>query len=934
MLRRITLTCLMLIAGCAFVLAQGSISGTVKDAKTGEAIIGANVIIDGTSIGAAADVEGNFDIPQVKAGTYTLKISSITYKTHVVQNVVVENGKKITLDIVLSEDVSELQEVVVQATRQTDTDFELLRTIKESRLIVVGITAEQISRSLDRDAAQVLRRVPGITIVDNQFVQIRGLSARYNPVLLHNAYAPSLETDVRSFSFAMIPSSQLDRMLVYKSPSADLPGDFAGGIVKVYTKSIPDENGLILDYSTQVRVGTTFNDFYHQKRNGGHFTGFNNGYYNLPSSFPKNLNDVQQSDDVVNVGRSLKNLWTPQKESAMPDQRFTLTSNRRFKIGTVDVGNISAINYSNSFATYKMYRGDYTENGSGIDQNYGYSDKQYNQIVRTGFLFNWAFRFNSNHTIEFKNLYNQSSQDQYVDRTGTGQSLGQKNGAFDKYYRGIYTGQLVGSHQLFNDRTTIDWVAGYNNSYRDQPDYKRYLSNLDGNGGAQLVVPNTVLPNSLGRFYSRLDEHSYTGGLSIKQRFGFTKDPLKSPELKAGLFYENKSRTFGARNIGYKRSANFNYDLLNLSIGELFQPQNINNNDGIQVAELTYRKDSYTASNTLLAYYLMTSIPIGDKIKLDAGARVENNLQQLNSYDDFQPAAQALVRVHNQVNKVLPSANLSYNFNEKMLVRAAYGKTLNRPEFRELAPFSFYDFNYNFLYRGNPGLKTASIQNVDVRWEMYPSKNEVITFGGFYKYFTNPIENLVDINSAGGGLKQIFFKNARYAKSVGVEVEVKKSLDGITDSRFLNSLSVMLNATFIKSTVKLYDADTVGRSSSRPMQGQAPYVINSAIFYNSQNSGWTVNLLYNITGKSIVFVGNNMYRDVYIMPRNVIDLTFSKKIGERLQIKGGISDILNQPITLLQDGNNDGTFSRSKDQTIQKYKPGQVFSIGFSWKVF
>jgi outer membrane receptor protein involved in Fe transport len=931
---RITLTCLMLIFGFSLALAQGSISGAVKDAKSGEAIIGANVVIDGTTTGAAADVEGNFDITQVKAGTYTLKVSSITYKTHVIPNVVVESGKKITLDIVLSEDVSALQEVVVQAQRQTDTDFELLRTIKEARLVVVGITAEQISRSLDRDAAQVLRRVPGITIVDNQFVQIRGLSARYNPVLLHNAYAPSLETDVRSFSFAMIPSSQLDRMLVYKSPSADLPGDFAGGIVKVFTKSIPDENGLILDYSTQIRLGTTFNDFYHQKRNGGHLTGFNNGYYDLPAAFPKNVNDAQQGEQAVNIGRSLKNLWTPQKESAVPDQRFTLTSNRKLKIGSVDVGNISAINYSNSFTMYKMDRADYTENGSGIDQNYGYSDKQYNQIVRTGLLFNWAFRFNADHTIEFKNLYNQSSQDQYVDRTGTGQSAGQKNGAFDKYYRGIYTGQLLGSHRLFNDRTTVEWVAGYNNSYRDQPDYKRYLSNLDGNGGAQLVVPNTVLPNSLGRFYSRLDEHAYTGGLSVKQCFGFIKNPSKSPELKAGLFFENKNRTFSARNIGYKTSPNFNYDLLNLSVGELFQAENINNNNGIQIGELTYRKDSYTASNTLLAYYLMASAPFGNKVKLDVGARVENNLQQLNSYDDFKPASQAVVKVHNQINRLLPSANLSYNFTERMLVRAAYGKTLNRPEFRELAPFSFFDFNYNFLYIGNPSLKTASVQNIDLRWEMYPSKNEVMTFGGFYKYFTDPIENLVDINSPGGGLKQIFFKNARYAKSLGVEVEVKKSLDGITDSRFLNNLNFMLNATFIKSTVKLYDADTIGRSSSRPMQGQAPYVINSAIFYNSQKSGWTVNVLYNITGKSIVFVGNNTYRDVYLMSRNVIDITFNKRIGERLQIKGGITDILNQPLTLLQDGNNDDTFSRSKDQTIQKYKPGQVFSLGFTWKIF
>ncbi|HTJ52518.1 MAG TPA: TonB-dependent receptor [Cyclobacteriaceae bacterium] len=930
MLRRILLSLLSLMFTSALTFGQGSITGVVKDAVTGEAIIGANVLIQGTSTGASTDVEGKFEISKLAAGTYNVQVSFITYKTNLITDVVVEDAKRVNLEIPLAEESSQLQEIVIQAKRQTDTDFELLRSIKESKLVVSGITAEQISRSLDRDAAQVLRRVPGITIVDNQFVQIRGLSTRYNPVLLHNAYAPSLETDVRSFSFAMIPSSQLDRMLIFKSASADLPGDFAGGVVKVFTKSIPDENGIILDYSTQFRVGTTFENYLHQQKNKGFNTGFNTGFYDLPSKFPSKVTSDTQGDDLVNVGRSLKNLWTPVKGTASPDQRFTLTVNKKFKIGSVEIGNISALSYSNSFATYTVRRNDYTESGSKIDQNYGYSDKQYNQYVRTGFLFNWAFKLNPNHIIEFKNLYNQSSQDQYVDRTGVENSTGQKNGGFDKYYRGIYSGQLLGTHDFFNKRTTVEWVAGYNNSYRDQPDYKRFLTNLDGNGGAQIVVPNTILPNSLGRFYSKLNESAYSGGLSIKHRFNFLEDALRNPEIKGGFFFENKSRTFSARNIGYKQSASFDYSLQNLTIGELFQPQNINNTTGIQLGELTYKKDSYRASNNLLAYYLMTSIPFTKKIKLDAGARVENNLQQLHSYDDFIPAP---VNPKNQINRILPSGNLSYNFTDKMLVRAAYSKTLNRPEFRELAPFSYFDFNFNFLYRGNPALRTATIQNIDLRWEYYPSKTEMVTFGLFSKHFKDPIETLVDINSPGGGLKQIFFKNANYANSLGAEVEIKKSLSGLADSKLLNNISLMFNATFIKSTVKLYATDTVGRKSSRPMQGQAPYVINSGIFYNSQESGWQVNLLYNIVGRSIVFVGNKSYKDVYTMPRGVLDLTFSKQIGERLQLKGGVTDILNQPVTFLQDGNDDGKFDRSKDQTVQKYKPGQVFSLGFTWKL-
>ncbi len=930
-MKRHLILLIFLVSFTSIGFGQGSIAGKITDSKTGEAIIGANVIIQGTVIGAATNIDGDFLINNVKEGTYTLQISSVMYKTHSVPDVKVETARKITIDVPLSEDVAELQEVVVQGTRHTDTDFEMVRSIREAKVVMVGITSEQIGKSLDRDAAQVLRRVPGVTIRADQFVQIRGLSERYNTVMLHNVYAPSVETDIRSFSFATLPSSQLDRMLVFKSPSADIPADFAGGIVKVFTKSIPEENSFVVDYSTQVRVGTTFNDYSSQQKNAGYATGFNTGYYDLPSNFPANV-AKQTGEALVSTGRSLKNLWAPQSSVAIPDQRFTLTYNKRFKIGKVEVGNISAFNYSFATATYTLERNDYTVTNQVADQNFGFSDRQYNQQVRSGFLFNWAFKFDDKNTIEFKNLYNQTSNDQYVDRTGTGISEGQRNGAFDKIYRGIYSGQLMGTHQLFDRRTTLEWVAGYNDSYRSQPDYKRFLSRLDANSGlATVLIPNTVTPNQMGRFYSDLNENAVAGGASITQRFGSKNDPTRTPELKAGVFFEDKTRSFGARNIGYILSSTYLDPALKYATpAQLFEPQNINNTNGIQIGELTYKKDSYSASNSLLAAYAMASVPFSEKVKLDAGVRMENNLQKLNSYDDFSSTP---VIVNNQVNRLLPSANLSYNFTQKMLVRAAYGETLNRPEFRELAPFSFYDFNFNFLYFGNPNLKTAKIQNLDVRWELYPGKNELITIGGFYKNFINPIESLVDVNSPGGGLKNVTFANAESAKSYGIEVEIKKSLSGLTGSTLLSNINVMFNVTLIKSNIVIPPSLAGGREAERPMQGQAPYVVNAGIFYTSAPTGWQVNLLYNVVGKNIAFVGNNNYPDVYLMPRNILDLNFNKRLNERFNLKGGINDILNQPIQFLQDTNGGGNFNQGSNLTVAKFKPGQVFSIGFSYRI-
>jgi hypothetical protein len=215
---------------------NGSITGKVTDYKTKEGLIGANVVISGTSVGAATDIDGAYTISNLKPGTYTLSISSVTYKTQTVADVVVESGKITKIEATLVEDVAELQEVVVTATREVNNDVSLMQGIRESKLVVSGISAEQISKLPDRDAAQIAQRVPGITIADNRFVIVRGLPQRYNQVMINGAIGPSTETDSRSFSFDLIPSGFIDQMLIYKSGTPELPGDFAGGVIQLVTK--------------------------------------------------------------------------------------------------------------------------------------------------------------------------------------------------------------------------------------------------------------------------------------------------------------------------------------------------------------------------------------------------------------------------------------------------------------------------------------------------------------------------------------------------------------------------------------------------------------------------------------------------------------------------------------------------------------------------
>jgi len=925
---------LPLLFFATLVFAQtGTIRGTIKDSKNNEDLIGATVLIEGTTLGAATDVNGFFSIAKVPVGKVKLVLTYVSYKKKEIADVAVEADKVTEVNTVMDDEARLLQEVKVVGARQTNTEVSVISEIKASQNIVSGISSQQIARSLDRDAAQVVKRVPGITIVGDRFITIRGLNARYNNVMLHNAFTPSMETDVKAFSFDVIPSGQIDRLLIYKTPSADLPGEFAGGIVKIFTKNIPDQNSITLDYSLGIRQGTTFQEFNESKQGSGYWTSFNNGFLDLPNNFPADIRVIQNNPALIELaGRSLRNEWVPVKSNSIPDQRVSLTGNFKMALGKIRIGNITAINFSESRIFTDSKRNDYNIGaGNQIETLFEYDDKAYSRNNRIGILHNWGVRFNENHSVEFKNLYNQISNGRYVFRTGQdiAQNYRPNNHSFDQIYRGIYAGQLTGKHEFNSDRTTLDWVIGYNNSYRDQPDYKRYRSDIVNatTGQTEVFIPvGQAQAYFLGRFNSTMKENGYTGAANLTQKLT-TKTDGKDIELKFGGFYEFKDRSFKARNLGYVRGGNFNPSLLSSDINILFQ--NIRNDGGIRLDEQTNPNDSYTAANTLIAGYGMINVPITNKFNVIAGVRVENNRQQMNSA--FLGGAAA--KVDNKITSVLPSANLTYNFNEKMLLRAAYGVTVNRPEFRELAPFSFFDFDFNVVYEGNPDLKIATVQNMDLRWELYPTPSELISVAAFYKNFKTPIESTVDLGSTGAGSKTFITNNAESAFSTGLEIEIKKGLGSLQPgSRLLEKTSLLFNTALIYSRVSL-GSRGVGQSDNRPLQGQSPYIINVGINYNDTKKDFQLNLLYNVIGRRIIAVGFEAYPDLYEMPRNVVDLTFSKGINQRWTIKGGVQDLLNQPWRIMQDSNKDNKLKSGTDFDVQKYRTGQLLSLGFSYRL-
>ncbi len=936
MVRRLFSTLFFSLFSLCLLAQTGSIKGTIKDATTNEPVIGAAVLVEGTTNGAATDLNGNYVIPKVSAGTVNLVISYISYRTKKVEGIVVPDGQAAVLNTTLEEDVTQLADVVVVGVREANTDMAVVNEIRNSPQVVSGVSSEQIQRSMDRDAAQVMMRVPGITIQDGRFVMIRGVNERYNQVMINNAIAPSTEIDIRSFSFDLIPSNMIERMLIFKSGTADLPGDFAGGVIKLFTQTSVNENFTNFSLSGGFRAGTTFNDFQQSRTSGTDLLGFDNGFRKLPGSFPANLNDVS-GENGLNAIRQLPNNFTPLRSTAAPDFSFGFGIGRRFTLGSIDVSNLTSVNYSYGSQYMNVNRNLYLQydpqTGSAGAPIFQYNDDFYERSNRIGVIHNWRFLLNPRTTIEFKNLYNQIGDNETVLRQG--QNLVQRpNDELQNYgyrynERRIYSGQLLGTHKLDDEgRRTLNWLVGSNYLLRNEPDFRRFRTfrPVGSDGPYEIITPSqsSLIDNS--RFYSKLNEYSVSHGLDYEHKFGQAEGGAENKNalsFKVGYYLDYRNRSFSARYFAYN-IRDPRPELTQLPINEFFAPENIGRGD-VEATEGTNLSDSYSGSNLLTAGYGSVTIPLG-KFSLSTGVRIEFNRQQLESVNN---AGQALP-VDNPILVPMPFANLGYELNGRSLIRLAYSRTVNRPEFRELAPFLYYDFVSEANVTGNPNLETARIHNVDLRYEFYPRPGETISLAGFYKNFDRPIENYVA--QASDGTQLFSFNNADLANNVGVELEVRKSLSDIAATSFLKNLSLVFNGSWIYSRVDLGNDPTLIQDRVRALQGQSPYIVNLAAFYDDRDRGFAVNVFYNVFGKRISRVGSDIFPTVYEMPRNMLDVTLSKNIGERLTFKLGGQNILNAPFRFYQDSDRNREIG-DVDQLITGFRRGAYYTVGVAVKL-
>ncbi|TCC87040.1 TonB-dependent receptor [Pedobacter frigiditerrae] len=922
-LKKAFLTLLFVVIGTAVFAQTGKISGTISDKKTGETLIGAGVKISGTTKAVATDVEGRYTLSGLAAGKYVLEVSYVSYSTKNVTEVEVNDNAVTTVNVVLEESSSTLSQVVITTSVKQESVNTLYLKQKTNVSISDGISADQIKRSPDRNTSEVLKRVSGTSIQDNKFVIVRGLSDRYNATLLNNAILPSSEPDRKAFSFDIIPSNMIDNIVINKTASPDLPGDFSGGVVQVLTKDIPSDNYLFGSVGTGYNSQSTFKNFHLGEKSGVENFGFFKSSRNIPKGVPSTAKyNVLTSNQKIDAGKLFANSFqTNNYNSAMPAQAYQLSMGLRKELkNKANIGAIFSLTYRNAENRNESERFDY----EGATTQYDFKDNTYKFSSSVGALANIAY-IKGNNKIAFKNLYNISLDNTYTSRSGT-QFVDKdyiQGYSYDLVSKSLLNTQLEGEHKLAWEDLKINWNLGYSYSDRLQPDLKSVNYRLDYDQGAtkyEAVVPNgTASRTDASRFFSELFEDSYNAGLNLTLPFTLFNE---KSSLKVGGMKQYKLRDFKARKFGYIKSfGSFDASLLTLPFNQIFDPANLKPT-GFIMDEGTENADKYDATSDLNAGYAMLDTRLNKKLRVSFGARIEDSYQLVNTAD----YTGAKVKVEKQYLDILPSLNATYNLSEKTNIRLSASQTVTRPELRELSNFGFFDYISKRILQGNPDLKRSQNTNIDFKYEFFPGAGQVLSVSGYYKYFKNPIEQVV----SSGSVRNITFQNATSATTYGMELEVRKNLAFISDNDFYKNLTAYANTSIIFSTVNLNSL--VSEITSRALQGQSPYLINAGLLFNEPKTNLSFNLLYNRVGERISEVGYQGYPDIYEKGRNMIDFQISKRLlKNKAELRLNLVDILNEKIYFYQNNNTKNTYQAGTDNIMNTARTGTGASLTFTY---
>lgn len=854
-------------------------------------------------------LEGRFSLAQVPAGTVTINIRYIGYEAKTVTGLILPAGGVLEQDVTLNQTSVQLSSVVVSASAEKGSVDKALDEQRTSSAIVNSTTAEQISKSPDSDAAQAIKRVSGVTLVDGKSPQVRGLGERYTQTALNGARVPSPDPERKLVPLDMFPSGLLDAITTSKTFTPDQPGDFAGALVDIRTKDFPGRKAFGLSLGSGANVTATGKTVLSAPTTGKEWIGFAGSARDLPSELRAagNLRSVQPGAQTNSLLRSMRNSWSPNSQSGSPNGSFGASYGGEDRVLGTRLGYVGSFSYSSTqeIRENEVLTVPQADGKGGAKALNTFNGQTGRSSTLWGGLLNLSTWLGSSSRLTFANTYNRTSDNEAQQLTGNSEeySTTLNTSRLSFVQRSVLSNQLRGDH-LFGARHNINWSATRSKVTRDEPDradlnYWQQAGGLQWKGGA----------NDATRTFSTLNERDFAGSLNYRLQLGTSN--VGDRAIKIGAFSRNLTRESDVRA----------YDIVNLKLdanqltaapNQLFDGRYTAGADTNFLIRPSTFGGQYTAKERLNAGFAMIELPLGEHIKLITGARIEQAMIEVRSL-----TAQALDTVTKLNNTdVLPSLAVTYVVSDRQNVRFSASQTLSRPEYRELSPVAYLSIGGSNEERGNPGLKRALVQNYDLRWELYPNSGEVISLGVFAKRFDSPIERVFQATT---GKPQIGFTNAESATNYGFEIDLRKNLGFLTDA--LLPFNVFSNATLMKSRIKISDDLTAATNPNRAMVGQAPYVFNAGMSYTNRTGSLNASLLYNVVGRRITIAGVQPLPDTYEQKRNVVDFALQFPVIRSVSGRLTAQNLL------------DARYVESTGDLVRRaYNMGRVVGIGLSVK--
>jgi len=916
-----TILCLFL----SITIAKASnIKGHVYDQKTGEALVGASVKLENTDKVTLTGLDGSFEFKKVTAGNFTIRVSYISYKTFTKQ-IKIFNEDNPSLKIYLSDETgNDLSEIKISGKKDGASENTARRIEQKSLQVMNVVSGKAMEISPDLTVANVIQRVSGVSIErnsngDGQYAILRGMDKRYNYTLVNGIKIPSPDNKFRYVPLDIFPTELLERLEVYKSLTPNMEGDAVGGVVNMVMKDAPAK----LDINANVATG--YSQMFFDRK----FLGFNAGAVNFKSPYELNGKAYQAKASDFSTGTI-----DFKAKQAAPNLVGGISIGQRFldnKLGVIVAGSIQNT-YRGTNSTFFNSTIDATDKiskiTSGDERQFSEQQKRYGVHAKVDYTFNKNNKLSL--VNSYVNLLNIQTRDQVSTNFSSGYDAATGNAQLTYNTRARYTKQQIynttlhGEHTLIPEKLKMNWSAVYSSAKNDIPDESSVT--LLGVRNNNIDTRTTVARGGMSRRWSRNTDEDKAAYLDVT----YTADIAGTKvDFTAGGLYRDKQRSSFYNNYVFEPS------MLNTTYGVDFTNYadikwEVQNPQGAVANALTY-----DASEKTTAGYGMFSFKLS-KLDVIGGARVEHTNQ---GYNMLFSAGELRPKGSQVYTDVLPSLNLKYGLTETQNLRATYFRSVNRPGFFELIPggATFEEFRE----RGNPDLKRAMADNIDVRYELFPNSGEQLLIGAFYKKIKDPIEYTIQADATRPQDSYYMPGNFGTAKNYGLEIDYMKYFSKFgfkANYTYTHSKITTDKTTRVRNPLN-GDLEPLVVQQTRPLFGQAAHIGNLSLLYKDTKNGWDAQLAGSYTGERIntisQFVDNDIWQKGFIQ----MDASVEKKFKKNISVFVKAGNLLNTPTELFIKGTNAANATvpqqdlNSNETLIRKDFYEQTYLIGLRYRL-